>query len=490
MTLLPFLLLPAFPLRLVGQCPDGSAPPCARPVVRTPPPNSVAVLYFDNLSPDTADAYLAAGLTEEIIIRLGQVQRLNVKSQFEVQRFRSRPTGDPRALGRSLDVQYLISGSVQRLGGRVRLRLALVRADTRAHVWGDVIDRASGDLLKVESEIALEVATAVTGQVLPDERARLARALTTDPVAYEEYLRGLPVLNGSFDEGSIRSAIAHFDRAIARDSGFAAAFAAQADAWVGLADGFVSPRDGYGRARAAANAALARDSSQAVAYTILANAALALDLDARESERLAQRAVALEPRDGESRNALSQALLAEGRFDESVTEARRAWQLDSLESFNGVWYANVLVYGHRFDSAAALVPRLRTVALPADAEAVRGSLLAAKGDWRAARPLLSWRYYGGWSAGTYVRALLAGGDSALARSTVDSMIAARSTGYYNPLAIARAYAALGDVERGMEWLRRAVDERTIWLRVVRVDDELALLRADPRYAELDRQLRY
>jgi len=87
---------------LHAQCPDGSSPLCARVTARPPAPaaNSVAVLYFDNLSRDTVDAFLADGLTEEIIIRLGQVQRLAVKSRFESQRFRGRAaTQDPPALG-------------------------------------------------------------------------------------------------------------------------------------------------------------------------------------------------------------------------------------------------------------------------------------------------------------------------------------------------------------------------------------------------------
>ena len=81
-------------------------------------------------------------------------------------------------------------------------------------------------------------------------------------------------------------------------------------------------------------------------------------------------------------------------------------------------------------------------------------------------------------------------DTTQARATVDSMLAARTPGYYNPVALARAYAALGDVDRGIEWLRRAIEERTQWLVYVRYDDELAPLRADPRYAALERQLRF
>jgi hypothetical protein len=150
----------------------------------------------------------------------------------------------------------------------------------------------------------------------------------------------------------------------------------------------------------------------------------------------------------------------------------------------------MLTHGHRFDSAAALLPRLRPILGPADADEAEGRLLAAQGDLRGAERLLSWRYYGGSSAGTYVRALLARGDTMAARATVDSMLAARTPGYYNPIALARAYAALGDTDRGLEWLRRAFDERTLWLMYVRTDDELAPLRADPRYAALDRLLRY
>jgi hypothetical protein len=86
--------------------------------------------------------------------------------------------------------------------------------------------------------------------------------------------------------------------------------------------------------------------------------------------------------------------------------------------------------------------------------------------------------------------VLARGDSAAARATVDSMLAVRAAGYYNPVALARAYAALGDRDRGLRWLQRAFEERTAWLIYVRVDPELASLRADPRYAALDQQLKY
>ncbi len=481
------------PMRpLLAQCPDGSPPPCGRPARTTaPPPNSVAVLYLDNLSRDTADAFLADGLTEEIIIRLGQVPRLEVKSRYEVQRFRGTAAHDLPALGRALDAAYLVTGSVQRAGDRVRLRYEVIRAATRAQVAGDVIDRASSDVLTLESDIAEVVATAITGHLLPDERTRLTRPLTSNPAAYEQYLRGVQAAHNFGDEAALRSAVAFFNRAIALDSGFAAAFAGKAVAWSMLADGYVTPLEGYGQTRVAANQALARDSSQALAWAMLANAAFALDLDAPECALLARRGIALDPHGGWSRLFLSGALWAEGKTDSALAEARRAWQNDSLFVIMSVSYINMLVESGHLDTAAAMIPRIRAILPASDADALEGMLQGARGDWRDAVRLLGWRYYGGaFDAGMYVRALLALVDTVAARATVDSMLAARTPGYYNPVALARAYTALGDIDRGIEWLGRAFEERTAMVAWVRQYPELAPLRADPRYAALDRQFRF
>ncbi|MFI5280440.1 MAG: hypothetical protein ACHQU1_08090 [Gemmatimonadales bacterium] len=476
---------------LLAQCPDGTPPPCGHAVrASAPSSNSVAVLYLTNLSRDTADAFIADGLTEEIIIRLGQVPRLEVKSRFEVERVRHQSVQDPAALGRTLRAAYLVTGSVQRAGDRVRLRYEVIRAATRARVAGDVIDRNSSDLLTLESDIAGVVATAITGQLLPEERTRLARRLTSDPVAYEQYLRGLQAAHNFGDEAALRSAVAFFNRAIERDSGLAAAYSGKAVAWSMLADGYVTPREGYGQTRVAANQALARDSTQAQAWAMLANAAV-LDLDAREMERLARHGIALDPHGGWSRLFLSGALWAEGKTDSAIGEARHAWLDDSLFVIMSVNYVNMLVETGHLDTAAVMIPRIRAFLPAEDADALEGMVLGARGDWRGAVRLLGWRYYGGcFDAGMYVRALLALGDTVAARATVDSMVAARTPGYYNPMALARAYAALGDLDRGIEWMGRAFDERTAMVFWAHEDPGLAPLRADPRYAAIERQMRY
>jgi TolB-like protein len=104
-------------VRLVAQCPDGSPPPCARSSAAArapaPPANSVAVLYFESRAADTNAAALADGLTEEIIHRLSGIERLTVRSRYLVRRYRETALEDPAAVGRALNVTYLVSGSIR-----------------------------------------------------------------------------------------------------------------------------------------------------------------------------------------------------------------------------------------------------------------------------------------------------------------------------------------------------------------------------------------
>ena len=218
--------VPAF-----SQCPDGTPPPCAgaAPAAR-PAPNAVAVLYFDNLSRDTSDAYLADGLTEDIIARLGEVQRLQVKSRYVSRHLRTLPSSDPSALGRQVGVSYLVTGSLRHSGDRVKVVAELVRAATGNRVWGTTLERSAADVLAVEADIAQAVATGITGRLLPSERARLARQPTRSPAAYDLYLRAHFLVDQS-GEQNLREAIELYHRAIRLDTTYALAYAGISSAW-------------------------------------------------------------------------------------------------------------------------------------------------------------------------------------------------------------------------------------------------------------------
>ena len=438
------------------------------------------MLYFDNLSRDTADAYLANGITEELIIRLSQVQRLRVDSRFESLRFRGRPLTDPRALGHALGAAYLVTGSLQQSGARVRLGVTLVRATSGATVWGDVYDRTGGDLLQIQSDIASAVAQAIVGRLLPDERATLAHRPTRNPEAYQLYLDGVGAANTTAEPG-LRAALSFFDRAIARDSSFALAWAWKAAAWVNLSDGYVEGRVGYAHAREAAGEALRRDSSLALAYAMLSQATVALDLDAATGIALGERAVRLDPHQFWSHEALEAAALLAGLTDSSARESLRAWEADTLSEVAAILCVWTGYIAGKIDAAAAALPRMRAALDPEDVSVLEGLVDVAHGRFARAAEQLNWRYYGGIVAGEQVRALAALGRPGAARAVTDSIVRYAGGAYYNAYGVARAFAALEEADSAFAWLERAHDQRTIWLTGVRSDPMLASLHADPRW---------
>ena len=382
--------VPAY--RLAAQCPDGSPPPCRtdRLAARVTNPNSVAVLYFDNLSRDTANAYLANGLTEELIVRLSQVRRLDVKSRFESLRLRGRPVQDPRAIGRAMAAAYIVTGSLQQAGQRVRLSVSLVRTGNGSQVWANVYDRAGGDLLQIQSDIATEVAGAITGQLLPGEQATLVRRPTRDPIAYDLFLRGVQAyrLRGA----AMLQARSFLEQATARDSTFAQAYATLASVLAVLPYYYDLPvGESLVRARAAAERAVALDDGLPEAHEALGHVLIEL-FEWDVAEREVRRGLAINPQNSESlfrlgflfyqqgriREAIAAlereklvdplygtpaAYLASsyalaGRRDEAIAEARRARDIDSLAEGVGTLTANAFVLSGRPEEALAIARRM------------------------------------------------------------------------------------------------------------------------------------
>ena len=228
-------------------------------------PGRVAVLYFDDLSPDSAAAYVADGLTEEIIARLGGVARLEVQSRTSVKRFRGN-VATPAEIGRALKVTYLVNGSVRRVGSRVRVTVELARAASGARVWGRSFDGPAGDVLSMEDSIAQAVAEGVVGGLAPAERRALTTSATRNPEAYDHYLRGNFYLNRRAGAADGRRALDEYEAALRLDPAFA-----EAHGRLGLVYGIYAnwpwPYPGLttdsliGRGLAAADRALALDSS-------------------------------------------------------------------------------------------------------------------------------------------------------------------------------------------------------------------------------------
>jgi serine/threonine protein kinase/tetratricopeptide (TPR) repeat protein len=183
----------------------------------------VAVLGFENLSRDTADLYLAEGLADETISRLGQVSRLTIKSRAAVRRLPDTAL-DPLRAGQALNVAHIVTGTIRRRETRLHVTVELVRVADGDILWSSSYDRTGGDLLAIEEDIARAVATAIAGRLLPDEQALLARIPTTNREAYDHFLRGNYYIAQRAPRLAVR-AIDEYLAAVQLDPGFTRAHA-------------------------------------------------------------------------------------------------------------------------------------------------------------------------------------------------------------------------------------------------------------------------
>ncbi len=186
---------------------------------------SVAVLPFESLSEDKANAYFADGIQDEIITRLAKVEELKVISRTSTLNYREkRPKMEE--IGRQLGVAYLVEGSIQKAGSRVRMNVQLIEAPTDRHLWAESFDRELHDIFAVESELAEKIARSLQATLSGREEEEIAARPTSNPEAYDAFLRGLAswnTLNTSLE--GMRATTAHFARAVELDSRFALAWA-------------------------------------------------------------------------------------------------------------------------------------------------------------------------------------------------------------------------------------------------------------------------
>ncbi|HEY7516241.1 MAG TPA: winged helix-turn-helix domain-containing protein, partial [Vicinamibacteria bacterium] len=243
------------------------APPPARAML--------AVLPFENLSPDPAHDFFSDGLTEELITQLARLQpeRLGVIARTSANVYKKAPK-PVEEVGRELGVDYVIEGSVRREGDRLKVTAQLIRVKDQTHVWAESYERRLADSLSIQDDLARRVVQALQSRLLDAPPSAPARN-GPDPSAYDAYLKGRyqlasrrPLGTGS---AALLEGVAAFEEAVRLDSGYAAAWAGLASALVSLVDeGARSPAEGFAPARAAAEKALDLDGDLAEAHVTLA----------------------------------------------------------------------------------------------------------------------------------------------------------------------------------------------------------------------------
>src|SRR5437879_5990265 len=317
------------------------------------PAKSIAVLPFENLSEDKANAFFAEGVQDEILTRLAKVADLKVISRTSTQHFKSAPENLPE-IAKRLGVMHILEGSVQKASDQVRVNVQLINALTDAHLWADTYDRKLTDIFAVETEIAKAVADVLKAKLTGSEQHVIAARPTENSEAHQLYLKGRFFWNKSTGN-DLKKSIDYFEQAIAADPNYALAYAGVADGYVWL-PGYTAgtPRDSYPKAKAAAKKALELDATLAEARTSLAIAIWLYDFDSSQANREFKRAIELNPNYAIAHQQYGNVTLsALGRFDDAIAEGKRAVELDPLSLVINTDLGSNYCYARRYDEAIA-----------------------------------------------------------------------------------------------------------------------------------------
>jgi TolB-like protein/tetratricopeptide (TPR) repeat protein len=455
----------------------------------------LVVLPFANLSGDAQQDYFSAGLTDEMITQLGRLdpQRLGVIAADSSKPFASKPITE---IGRTLDVQYALEGSVRRGGNEVRINVQLIQVSDQTHIWANSYTGDLRDILHVQDEVAAAVASQIrvalpVGALGVNGAKGTARAV--NPEAYEAYLRGRLYWT---NRGDLHKGIEAYQQAIDKDSNFALAYAGLARTYALLGQvpyDDMSPVDAKPKAREAAERALQLDPQLGEAYSVLANVSFSYDWDFEAAEREFQRAFALNPNDATAHLWYSHYNMMRNHIPVALQENSRTLDLDPVSPlFNTVRaeiYYNSRQYDLAIDQASHTIEQYPTYWLTyiwlGSAYREKKMYAEALQQFSEARKLSSDHPA---IMALYGHTLALAGDRAGARRTLADLHLLAQSRYVSSLYFAAVYTGLGERSTALEWLDKAYKERNDRLLYLNVDPMADPLRSEPRFRDMMKRL--
>jgi TolB-like protein/lipopolysaccharide biosynthesis regulator YciM len=446
---------------------------------------AIAILPLANLSRVPDHDYFVDGITEALITELAKIQSLTVISRTSVMRYKEnmKPL---REVARELNVDGVVQGAVVRSGERVRITAQLVDARSDRHLWAETYERDLNDVFALQGELARAVAGAVQVTLTPQQQRHLASTHSVDMEAYDAYLIGRYFWNKRTAD-DFQKAVGYFRTAIAKDPGYAAAYAGLADCYLvgGRED---QPKEVIQMARAAALKALEIDPDLAEARSTLAGVKLRYDFDWRGAEEEQQRAIALAPNYAMAHLRYSQYLSFRERFDEALREARRAEQLDPLSVMVRKNTAFVLYWARQYDEALQHYQKVLEME-PTFPQALReiGLVYEQKGMFPQAIAVLRrsvglrGNYFTPMSTADLGHMYAISGSEREARKLLSELHRLSEQTYVSAFDVAVINAGLRDKAQALAWLERAYDDRSFFLVSLNVDPRFDHLRGEPRF---------
>jgi serine/threonine protein kinase len=450
-------------------------------------PSSIVVLPFVDMSPKKDQEYFCHGVTEEIINTLMGVPGLRVISRTSAFAFQGKDL-EVTEICRRLRVGTALEGSVRRSGERIRVSAQLVNAEEGYQLWSKRFDRELADVLVIQDEIAASIVSELRSGHAP---ASTGARPSLDTAAHDAYLKGKYALN-KWTESSMALAIGHFREAIARDSTYAPAYAALAEAhvWLYSGLGILPARETVPQARRAVEKALELEQTLADAHRVRALIAMNHDWDRKGAAVCLARARELAPGSAAAHfwNAWRLAIL-ERQHDQALLELEEAERLDPLDLQLKTQIGYIHCFHHDLDRALEQFERVVSLEPSfAFAHYALGDVCTHTGRYERAfaefaRAIeLAGRSMNHVAVLGYAHAR--SGNRVQAEELLGEILSRASHGYVSSMWIALVYLGLSDLDSLFHWLDRAFEERDGSLILITAAVEFDPVRDDPRFKSL------
>jgi len=455
---------------------------------------SLAVLPLTNISGNPEQESLADGMTEELITELSRIASLKVVSRTSVMQYKGEKKKPLPQIGRELNVDAVMEGSVLRAGNRVRIVTHMIYAPGDQSLMAETYEGDLGDIFKMQREVAESITTKVRAKLTPEEESRLHESPKVDPEAYQAFRAATHVDTSGYQ--GVKKAQSYLEKAIEKDPHFVLPYVFLANTYVLLANRWESPNEAFPVARKLAHKALELDERECSAHAVLSEISWRYDWDWQNAEKEILRAVELCPGDSSFHWLHGAHMAISGRFVEARAEMAKARDLDAIKSEP---FAGEAVIGYHSRDYGALIDidRLFVREDPNNWLAHYWLGVGYEGSGQKLQAISEYEKAVALALGdTDPAAALAyayatSGKKSEARKILSQWLRQSESSYVSPYMIATVYAGLENKDKAFEYLEKAFQERSSDLSYfLRADLRMDRLRSDPRFQDLMRRMNF
>jgi DNA-binding winged helix-turn-helix (wHTH) protein/tetratricopeptide (TPR) repeat protein len=450
---------------------------------------TLAILPFKELvdGPPPGEKYLGIGMTDALITRFGNVRQIVVRPTSSVRKY-ADDTQDSVTDGRELDVQAVLEGNIQRSGDRVRVTVQLLRVADSQRLWSDTFDDRFVDVFSLQDSISEKVLAALKLRLGGEEQERFRKHYTDNVEAYQLYLKGEFNLNKFTPEG-MATGIADFNRAIEIDPKYALAYAGLAGLYATQAHVWIPPKEGYTKAKIAAERAVEIDDSLAEAHEAAGLVKLFYDWDFAGAEREFKRAIELNPSCADAHSDYSCYFKALNRYPEEIAEAKRGQEVNPLSAFSNMELGEAYYMARRYDEAIEQIRKTLEldpyffIAYHVRARAYEQKKMYAEAI-ADCREWLKVFHDDPLALATLGHIYATMGRRREAEDTLTRLHEISKQQYVSPYWVAVIHAGLGEKDQAFEYLEKAFADRYFLMIWLNSDPRFDNLRSEPRFVDL------